>query len=103
VHGQGTGDGGVEHGARLVAFTEAVMGDDDRALTRARADLQGVLPPPAFTDVCAVIGMFNVVDRIADAIGIPLDEPLAAMSGEVRGALGLERFPSSANSRSVLG
>ena len=79
------------------------MGADDLALDRERRALQSVLTPAAFVDVCAVIGMFNVVDRIADATGIPLDEPLVAMSTEVRSELDLARFPSSANSRSVLG
>jgi alkylhydroperoxidase family enzyme len=103
VNGATPGDAGVEHGARLVAFTEAVMGADDLALDRERRALRSVLAPGAFVDVCAVVGMFNVVDRIADATGIPLDEPLAAMSAEVRSELDLERFPSAANSRSVLG
>jgi hypothetical protein len=103
VNGAPAGDAGVAHGARLVAFTEAVMGADDPALDRERRALRSVLTPAEFVDVCAVIGMFNVVDRIADATGIPLDEPLAAMSGDVRSELDLGRFPSAANSRSVLG
>lgn len=103
VRGAISGDAGVAHGARLVAFTEAVMGADDGALERERHALRAVLGPAAFVDVCAVVGMFNVVDRIADATGIPLDAPLVAMSAEVRDELDLARFPSSANSRSVLG
>jgi|SRR5579871_458469 len=90
-------DAGVEHGARLVAFTEAVMGLDDAALRRERAALRRVLSPERFVEVAAVIGAFNTVDRVADATGIPLDETLAAMSGDVRRELGLARFASSAN------
>ncbi len=97
VNGGVEGDGGVEHGARLVAFTEAVMGDDEAALARERDALRAVLTPEAFVDAAAVIGAFNVVDRIADATGIPLDAGLAAMSGEVRQDLDLARFASSAN------
>ena len=48
-------------------------------------------------DCCAVIGAFNVVDRIADATGIPLDPPLQMMSQQVREELDLARFGSSAN------
>jgi len=91
-------DGGVAHGARLLAFTDAVMGSDDAALARERAALRAVLSDEAFVDTCAVIGAFNVVDRIADATGIPLDAGMAAMSGDVRRELGLARFASSANS-----
>ena len=89
--------GGVAHGARLLAFVDAVMGGDDAALERERQALRGALAPDAFVDTCAVIGAFNVVDRIADATGIPLDEPMLAMSGDVRAELDLARFRSSAN------
>ncbi len=36
-------DGGVAHGARLLAFTDAVMGADDAALARERTSLRAVL------------------------------------------------------------
>jgi len=48
-------------------------------------------------DACALIAAFNVVDRVADATGIPLDPMLYAGSGDVREELGLARFGSSAN------
>ena len=91
-------DAGVVHGARLLAFTDAAIGQDDGALARERSSLRAVLSDEAFVDTCAVIGAFNVVDRIADATGIPLDAGMAAMSGEVRKELDLARFASSANS-----
>ena len=97
VNGERRGDAGVAHGARILAFTEAVMGRDERVLAEQRTALSEALPPVAFVDVCAVIGAFNVVDRIADATGIPLDEPLMMMSGAVRGELDLARFASAAN------
>jgi hypothetical protein len=43
------------------------------------------------------IAAFNVVDRIADATGIPLDPMLEGMSAEIRRKLDLGRFASSAN------
>ena len=103
VQGRGEGDGGVRHGARLLAFTEAVMGQAGARIDAERRALLAVLAPEAFVDACAVIAAFNVVDRIADATGIPLDAPLVMMSEEVRAELDLGRFASSANSRSVLG
>jgi hypothetical protein len=87
-------DGGVAHGARLLAFTDAVMGADDAALARER---RALLSDAAFVDTCAVVGAFNIVDRIADATGIPLDAGMAAISGDVRRELDLARFASSAN------
>jgi alkylhydroperoxidase family enzyme len=90
-------DGGIEHGAVLIAFTEAVMGEDDEALAREREALRAALTPAAFVDTCAVIGSFNVVDRVADATGIPLDDMLATRTVEMRKELELSRFASSAN------
>src|SRR5437762_1929755 len=66
------GDAGVQHGARLLAFTDAAMGADDALLDRERRALCAVLSPEAFVDACALVAAFNVVDRIADSTGIPL-------------------------------
>jgi len=97
VNGEPRGDAGVAHGARLLAFTEAVLGRDEQALADHRTALRDAVSAASFVDVCAVIGAFNVVDRIADATGIALDEPLVMMSGAVRGELDLARFASAAN------
>ena len=101
VNGGVAGDGGVTHGAALVAFTEAVMRGTDAEAERHA--LRALLSPEAFVDVAAVIGSFNVVDRIADATGIPLDEALDAPSVEVRRELGLARFASAANTPGAAG
>jgi hypothetical protein len=98
VNGRAEADTGVENGAELVAFVDAVMGDDPAERERARDALRAVSSPEAFVDACAVVGAFNVVDRIADATGIPLDERMAAMSTDVRRELGIGRFASAANS-----
>ena len=103
VHGDLGSDGGVAHGALLLAFTEAVMRGDQGERQRTRAALRAALSPEAFVDACAVIGAFNVVDRVADATGIPLDASLAAMSGYVRRDLELARFASSANTPGAAG
>ncbi len=97
VTGQVAGDGGIEHGARLIAFTDAVLGSDDGRLAREREALRAVITPEAFVDTCALIGAFNVVDRVADATGIPLDAMLYEGSQDVRDELGLARFRSAAN------
>ena len=95
VNGAARTASGVEHGEELLAFTEALMRGEAAAIERQR--LRGLLSPEAFVDVAAVVGSFNVVDRIADATGIPLDAVLLAMSQEVREQLELSRFASSAN------
>jgi len=80
-----------------------VMKSDDADLARRREALRAVLSPESYVEVAAIIGAFNVVDRVADATGIPLDEMMVAMSVDVRAELGLARFASSANSRATLG
>lgn len=100
VTGEAVGDAGVGQGARLIAFTEAVMSGVE-ATARERETLRAVLSPGAFVDVCTVSAAFNVVDRIADATGIPLDRMLDAMSGDVQRELGLVRFASAANTPGV--
>ena len=90
---------GVEHGAELIEFAEAAMGLDEPRLREARAEAHRLLGDAAFVDCCAVIASFNVVDRVADSTGIPLDTMLAESSREVRSELDLGRFASSANTK----
>lgn len=102
VNGEPAGEveNGVKHARELLAFTEAAMSPDGGGLHEARAAVRAVLSPEAYVDACATIAAFNVVDRIADATGIPLDVTMAAMSVEVRSELDLGRFASSANTPS---
>jgi hypothetical protein len=97
VNGESRGDVGIAHAAELLAFTDAVIRGDDAALARTRAALRAVISPEAYVEVAAIIAAFNVVDRVADAIGIPLDDMMLAMSADVRDELRLARFASSAN------
>ncbi len=97
VNGRAHDDGGVAHGTRLVAFVDAVMAGDEARLADARSTLRAALGERAFVDACAVVGGFNVVDRIADATGIPLDASLVALSEDLREQLDLARFESAAN------
>jgi enamine deaminase RidA (YjgF/YER057c/UK114 family) len=97
VNGEVPSDTGVEHGALLIAFAEAVMGRNEARLRQARADLRGVLSAESFVDAVATVAAFNVVDRIADATGIPLDDMMRPLSADLREELNLGRFASAAN------
>ena len=83
---------GVEHGTILIALAEAMVGDDDVALTHARQAVIEVLGPAAMVDAAGVASNFERMVRIADATGIQLDARMEALSKEVRDQLGLERF-----------
>jgi hypothetical protein len=86
------GDGGVPYGRLLVAFAEAVLGEEEVALTRARDALAAALGSPGLVDAAGVVGLFNAIDRVADATGIPLEPEKAAASADFRATLDLDRF-----------
>ncbi len=88
---------GVAHPDALVAFTDAVLGEDDVELTRARAEVLERVGAAGLVDAAAVVGNFQRMVRIADSTGIPLDAPLALATEDLRSELGLERFGSAAN------
>jgi alkylhydroperoxidase family enzyme len=92
----GHGDAGVPHGRLLVEFAEAVLGEDDAALSRARVELTSALGSAGLVDAAGVVGLFNAIDRVADATGIPLEAEKAEASGNLLAALGLDRFSVAA-------
>jgi hypothetical protein len=96
VTGVVDGDGGVADGKLLIAFAEAVLGDDRIALIRARGALQEALGAAGLVDAAGVVGLFNAIDRVADATGIPLEPEKAATSADFRAALDLDRFAVAA-------
>ena len=79
-------------GDLLIAFAEAVPGEDDNALVRARGALAAALGSAALVDAAAVVGLFNAIDRIADATGIPLEPEKAVASSDFRAALDLDCY-----------
>ncbi len=59
----GGGDAGVPHGRLLVEFAEAVLGEDDARLGRARAGLLAALSP------AGLVGTGRGIDRVSDGGG----------------------------------
>jgi hypothetical protein len=92
VTGSGSDDAGVPAGRLLVEFAEAALGEDDAALSRIRAALLTALGRRGLVDAAAIVGLFDAIDRVADATGIPLEADEAAHSADIRAALGLDRF-----------
>ena len=94
VIGKANGDGGIPDGALLIAFAEAVVGNDDAALAEARNAVLDTLGAAALVDACGVAATFNAIDRVADSTGIPIDEKRIEPSAGLRDRLGIDRFPS---------
>ncbi len=86
------GKSGVPHGDVLVAYAEAVLAGKKQAIAIARQNTIERLGDDATVDAAAVISAFNVVTRIADATGIPLDPISAPRTASLREELGLNRL-----------
>ena len=92
----GDGDSGVEQGVALVRFAEAATrGSED--LGEARTALIDAIGGEAFIEAAATVGIFNGLVRVADALGIPLDEGTRRNSEAFRDSLGLNEFASARN------
>jgi hypothetical protein len=84
-------DGGVEDGAVLTAFAEAVVrATDDLDAARTRA--LETLGPKKFVEAAATVGIFNGLVRVADSTGIPSDAQMLERTADVRGELGFNRW-----------
>jgi hypothetical protein len=110
VMGDG-GGAGVRHGAELLAFAEAVVGEGvvgegvvgegvvgeavaDGDLVAARAALLDRIGPDGLVDASAIVAGFDATDRIADATGTQLDDYLENGSVELRAELGIDALAS---------
>ena len=94
VMGTVDGDGGVSHGGLLVAFAEAVLGDDPDRISDCGQAVSRALGEAAMVDAAAVAAGFNAIDRVADATGIPIDEERVSSTASLRQDLGIDQFPS---------
>jgi hypothetical protein len=76
----------------LLDFAEAILGSDEGRLGRARAAIVAAMGARALVDAAAVAGLFNAIDRVADATGTPLEEAKAADTAALREAIGIDEF-----------
>jgi len=90
-------DTGVPSGDLLLAFAAAIIGTDRKALDDARAALAKALGPAAVSGASAVAGNFSKNDRVANGIGIPVDEMIFNGTEELREQLGINDYKSAEN------
>lgn len=90
--------GGVVGGAELIALVEATAGTDDDALAEARRAAVAAVGVEVVVDAAGVIGVFEMMNRLANGTGTPLDDDLVAPTENVVADLGLDRFDSAAES-----
>jgi hypothetical protein len=92
ITGTSDGDVGIEHGALLMDYADAALGDDIQRLNIAREIVIATLGEEACGDAAGVISTFNAIDRVADATGIPVEEWKLESSEDFRASLGIEKF-----------
>lgn len=83
---------GIPGAAGLVEFAEAALGDDTDLITAARERVRAELGDDCTVDAAGIIANFQRMVRIADGTGISLDEPMTAMTAEIRDELGLNGY-----------
>jgi hypothetical protein len=93
-------DGGIEHGRHLSAFVDAFMSRDPKRLDVARSQLIDAMSAVGMVEAAAVAGNFQRMVRIADSIGIPIDDSGVERSARLREELGLNEFHSAQNTLS---
>ncbi len=94
VEGDGA-DSNLPGGKALLYYAEAGLGDDAALIAAAREGVRAALGKEATVDAAGVIANFQRMVRIADGTGIPLDEPMAVMSQQIRKKLGIDSYSSA--------
>lgn len=103
AQGPSAGDGNIPHGALLVEFCDAAQNRDEEAMAPLRKSLVERLGNEALVDTCGVIANFQRMVRIADGTGIPLDDFMLSVSGDLRADLKVTEFRGAQSSRLSLG
>jgi len=89
-------DAGVPHAELLSAFAEAAWRRDE-SLPPARAALLAAVGDEAVVEAAQTVAIFRSLNIAADSSGIPLDESWRGLAAEFVSDLGLDQFPTSAN------
>lgn len=83
---------GVPGGTALLGFVDAVMGTSGEPADDARARVVDELDEASLFDAATVYGNFEMMNRVAEATGIPIPKPVIDRERETVEALGLDRF-----------
>ena len=90
-------DVGVEFGAELMQFAEAVATRNQAGLEQSRTALRSIAGTDVLVDAAGVAANFQRMVRIADSMGIPVDDMEQELGQAVRAELDLTKFTSAAN------
>lgn len=83
-------DPGIPGGRELLNLDDALLDGGDAVA--ARDAVLGVLGPAGLHDAAAVFGNFEMMNRVAEATGIPVAPAALARDAGTISRLGLDRF-----------
>ena len=102
VNGSGASETqGIPFASELASFAEAIAERDTAKISRTRDELVQVASEAVMVDAAAVAGNFQRMVRIADSMGIPIDEKNIEVGAGIREDLDLSRFASAQNTPSA--
>jgi len=84
---------GLPGGEELLAFTSATVSREPDRIVTTRDTLVAAVGPAAMVDAAAVIGNFEMMNRIADGVGMPVGRGTRTRMEPMITSLGLDRFP----------
>ena len=104
IHGnQSSAAKGIKYGPQLLAFAESIARRDTAAITISRTALLELAGPLVVVDAAGVAANFQRMVRIADSIGIPVDDMTTPLGQQVRQELNLEQFATAQNTLAAQG
>ena len=89
-------DGGVRHGVYLMELTEAVVKRRPEAVRALEARGVELLGSAGVVRAIGVAAGFDGINRVADAIGIPLDDRFTALDQSFWDDTGINEFSEGA-------
>ena len=87
----GSGDTLLTGGSELIGFVTATLSGNE--IAAARAAVVDALGTAAAADAAAVIGNFEMMNRIADGVGMPVGPGTRSRMAGIIQELGLDRYP----------
>jgi len=82
----------VEGGDLLIGMVDATLSGDLSVRSRVASGVQAMLGPEALVDAAGVIATFSMMNRIADATGMPVGKGALQRTEDFRASAGIDRF-----------
>ena len=74
-----------------------MVGTDAELLANVRAELASALGADAVVTAAITAANFSMLDRVANAVGTPVDDMIVKPTADFRDSLGINSYPSAVN------